>query len=175
MQSLPPYLAEEAPFSILWKHWNKARKSGALPNRSDLRLEELGEITHDLVLTDWVDRKSVMLRMTGSDVTTRVGREITGVNLLDLVDEERKEATEEFYYEMATRQCAGLAEFAVDYSTGIRRLRRAFFLPLHGEENVKRPFIGLMATVDEPPKSQDRPGIPFSADHFKTEYFLLGS
>jgi hypothetical protein len=173
MQELPAKLKNEAPYSLLWNLWDTARVAGRLPKRADLRLEEMSEVAGNLVLADWLNRNEVILRLTGSDVTTRVGRELTGLNLVAMVTDHRQDKAKDFYEKIVKRPCAGLAGFSVQYNNGVKGHRHGYYFPLETGGRTPGRLVGLTINAPEVAEKAGCVQGSLQEEYFETEFFRI--
>ncbi len=123
--------------------YERTRGEALKPRREHLPLREMAPFIADIIIIECVDEALVRYRLMGTDVVGRIGRDLTGENMLDHLPEKEAWRTGHSLSMFAKHPCGCMSVYENEYASGTRVLAETLFLPLDGGREGQHLLIGL--------------------------------
>lgn len=153
--------------------WQAARKGGAVPLRSDIRLQEFARFADSLQIYELKDRLDLRCRLMGSRVSERVQQVGPEDNLFDFFGDASKDIGEKWWNGMASAPCGGIMCFSTHYASGARREVPSLVLPMKGTDGS-----ALFLAFNQLPRKLDykepREKLTIADDVFEGKFIDIG-
>lgn len=119
-------------------YWNSLPKTDLVPSRSAFKPEENTAILANIVIHELISPEHIRLRLVGSAVIEEYGREITGRNYLDFVDEERRPKASRAIFLVCEQPCGMYVLLRSQGRSGRVMTRESIAFPMRDDEGVAR-------------------------------------
>jgi len=139
----------------LFTYWKQSRGDKIVPLASDFDPTKIAHLLKDIVIFDVLGDRDIRYRLAGTEVAERLGRDPTGVNLIDLAAPEAQGYISELFAKILSQPTGAIVHYQNTYSTGKRAPVRSFFLPLAMKAG-KSPRVLSLHGQDEAPTSYEK-------------------
>lgn len=135
----------------LARHWaGLPKEDGLLPRRADLRPEQVPGLLPNMVMFDCVDRDHFRIRLAGTAVVNRYGRDPTGDNYLDYVSPQYRNISAAALWLMQAQPCGMWGLSQQDYANGQSIRSEAIGFPLLGAPGDPMILLFQQVAVEKP-------------------------
>lgn len=151
LSNLKPATKNCAGLATAWAAW---RGEGLLPQRSDMRLEDITHVLPYICLADVISETEIIFRLAGTFVREIMGVELTGRNFLDLTEPEYRASRGARTMQNITIPCGAIWIWEIEFAG--RKCRQVEILSLPARPNDPiRPMqmisvFGLLEPANRP-------------------------
>lgn len=152
-------------------------RNGFIPDKADFRPERFASFLPDIYLVELHDEteRRVMFRLAGERIRNALGRELRGLNYVDFVPEEHREASGTSMKLMfGPRPCGRWVRKEVAHKDGFRERLDLTQLPMTDRANGLQLILGIAEGFGE--GSSHMADGRFRFEHLDSEHFIdIGS
>ncbi len=139
-----------------WRPW---RGDNLVPQRADMRLEDITDILPWISVADVISESEITIRLAGTMIREVLGVELTGRNLLDLTEPEHRPARGARSVQLTTQPCGAIWVWNLAFADQNSRPSENLSLPMLPNQ-AGRPMQMLnvfgMLSTKEPPLAINR-------------------
>lgn len=172
----PLHFSESA--TALTKLWSGLpRKTGLFcPEKSSFSPVSLRQHLKSVFILERHGENCLRVRVAGSGIREHLGREITGLNLFDLLPTEHLYSYQAYYNNLRHYPCAGHVKRPATMTGGGRHLIQTMHLPLLDKEGEVSFFIGCVHVERMPMRHEEiKHGILKERRDLNIAYLDLGA
>ncbi len=134
----------------LYAYWNDLRKGRVAPERFEIQPAEIASLLPETFIAEVGDVMNYPFRLVGTRICEQFGRELRGLNFLDLWQEDNQEAIETLLHSTVTDGSVAFAEFLAYTQDGRHVPFEMLVLPLvHASTSINR-LMGCLSAVETP-------------------------
>ncbi len=144
---------------ILAATWPTWRDGKLMPQRSDMRLEDITAILPWITLVDVFSETEISFRLAGTMIRELMGVELTGRNLLELTEPENRAARGTRTMRTATQPCGAIWTWEIAFADRNNRPVEILSLPLRPNGEGRPPqMLNVFGMFDStnPPQAVDQ-------------------
>ena len=125
----------------LFQYWSSLPRPGHVPDREDFNPLQLRRLLPIVSLVEHMEPGVWRIRLIGTEIRSRSGRDLTGLNFLDLLDPAGRAATARRIGAMISHPCGSWSIRLQRRRSGLEYCVRAVSLPLRDREGRVRLVI----------------------------------
>lgn len=134
----------------LYAYWDGVRKGRAAPRRFEIEPAKIAPLLPETFIAERGDAGQYRFRLAGTRICEYFGRELRGLNLLDLWDGSDCEAMEMLLQRVFREAAVGQVQFRAYTEIGQNACFELVLLPLvHSGESINR-VLGAICAIDPP-------------------------
>lgn len=141
----------------LWRYWRGLPREGCVPYRRDFDPMAIPRLLPWVSITERPGPGQWRMRLIGTGIRQRAGREQTGGNFLDLVEPERRDLEDRRLALVLTHPCGSTTVRRARRASGLVRLDRTLALPLRDNQGEVRLLVATteyLESADATPDGQ---------------------
>ncbi|WP_254055029.1 PAS domain-containing protein [Kiloniella sp. EL199] len=124
--------ARNRQFYDYWQSLEKAEGT-VMPKRSSFRPGDIPSLLPNISIYELISRENIKIRLQGTAINERLGHNMTGLNYLDYVEDDRKTNASKAFWLMAEQPCGIHAVLVHALSSGRNITVEAIGFPLHND------------------------------------------
>jgi len=134
-----------ASLQTLWRAWRTEFETcrPKLPQKSAIGMQVLKPILTHVVLTEYQDKDTVIVRLAGTGLEEMANRSLTGLNALDLTPTDQRPMVREAYTNIRAFKCGLFIRERLEFERGSDADLHTLLLPLADPKGDMRFFIGV--------------------------------
>ena len=134
----------------LYAYWNDLRKGRTAPERFEIQPAEIASLLPETFIAEVDSASNYPFRLVGTRVCEQFGRELRGVNFLDMWNDDNREAIETLLHGTVVDGSVSYAEFQAFARDGRHVRYELLVLPLvHASTSINR-LMGCLSAVEVP-------------------------
>ncbi len=134
----------------LYAYWNGVRGCRLAPQRFEIEPSRISDLLPETFILDCDNVSSYRFRLAGTRICDHLGRELRGINLLDLWSADDREALDSLLNGVMTDGAVGVVSFeAVADAERSARFEMTLMPLIHSSRSVNR-LLGSMTAVEPP-------------------------
>lgn len=133
---------------ILYRYWNDVRGHRLAPARFDIEPSRIGGVLSETFIIERVGQ-SYPFRLAGTKVCEQIGRELRGIDFLDLASDDRR-ALKATMASVTSDGGVAVLEFEGETVKGRTVTFEALVLPLTHPDNEVTRYLGSFSAIDPP-------------------------
>jgi hypothetical protein len=134
----------------LYRYWDGVRRGEPAPKRSDIEPSDIRRVLADTFILEVVDRENYVVRLAGTRICAAQGREIKGMNFLDLFAPEDRQAIATLAAAISEDAAAAVVTLAAATARQRPLSCEMLLLPLRHDGSGYDRILGSIAPFDRP-------------------------
>ncbi len=131
-------------------------RPGSLPEMQDCLLGDLISVADQITVFEIIGPDTITYRLCGTKIADRIGRDVTGENVLDLISPEARPQVAKHISELATTPCGHYGRLENHYPDGRVVETETIALPVRSVSDPNKTFIlSLYSAADMRPNLPD--------------------
>ncbi len=135
---------------VLYKYWNEVRSGRLAPCRFEIEPAKIVPILPDTFIIEHSDNDTYKFRLAGTRICHSFGKELRGINILDLWNTKDKKTIERLILSSAEKASGSFILFEATTAAGRSVNYEMTILPLVQSGHTINRFLGCAAPMTKP-------------------------